>query len=88
MDARARVTIEPEHLDLHDDPVPGDTAARPGAEFQTTPLRERVLAFQRAAVQDALQRHGGWADAARELGMDRSNLFNLAKRLGVGLERS
>jgi anaerobic nitric oxide reductase transcription regulator len=87
VDARARVTIEPEHLDLHDDPVPGDTAAGPGAEFQTTPLRERVLAFQRAAVQDALQRHGGWADAARELGMDRSNLFNLAKRLGVSLER-
>jgi anaerobic nitric oxide reductase transcription regulator len=85
-DARELVTIRPEHLDLGRE-VRG---SRPPASSEapgTAPLRERVLAFQRRAVLEALERHDGWADAARELGMDRSNLFNLAKRLGVARAR-
>jgi len=78
------VLIEPEHLDLRGPPVTSSSsAAPPNAARETAPLRERLLAFQRAAILEALERQGGWAGAARELGMDRSNLFNLAKRLGI-----
>ena len=35
-------------------------------------------------IHDRLSRHGGnWAKAAGSLGLDRSNLFRLAKRLGL-----
>ncbi|HLV67878.1 MAG TPA: nitric oxide reductase transcriptional regulator NorR [Polyangiaceae bacterium] len=74
------ILIGPAHLDL--DAV-GQEGATSRAEA-ALPLRERVVAFQRQAVMEALERHGGgWADAARELGMDRSNLFHLARRLGI-----
>ena len=65
------------------------TIPDPVAPPSDLPLRERVTAFQRAAVLEALSRHGGgWAEAARELGMDRSNLFHLARRLGISRERA
>jgi anaerobic nitric oxide reductase transcription regulator len=86
-DVRELVTIRPEHLDLVLD-VRGSRPPASAAPEGGASLRERVLAFQRRAVLEALERHGGgWADAARELGMDRSNLFNLAKRLGVPRSR-
>ncbi|MCP4092205.1 MAG: nitric oxide reductase transcriptional regulator NorR [Planctomycetes bacterium] len=48
------------------------------------PLRDAVDLFQRELIQDALQRNDGvWASAARDLGMHRSNLHHLAKRLGL-----
>ncbi len=73
-------TIEPEHLGLH---VPAG-AAQPAAVLERVPLRERMTAFQRQAVLEALERQRwAWADAARELGMDRSNLYHLAQRLGI-----
>ena len=79
-DPEESVSIEPRHLDLQvDAPAPPATTNTP-----EPPLRERVAAFQRKAVLEALERNGGgWAEAARELGMDRSNLFHLARRLGV-----
>lgn len=47
-------------------------------------LREAVDEFQRRRIRQALQDHrGNWAAAARELGMHRSNLFHMAKRLGM-----
>jgi len=47
-------------------------------------LREATESFQRQWIETALQRHrGSLAGAAREAGMDRSNLLRLAKRLGV-----
>ncbi|MEK1906286.1 MAG: nitric oxide reductase transcriptional regulator NorR [Pseudomonas sp.] len=47
-------------------------------------LRDAVDAYQRSLIEQALARHQGkWADAARELGLDRANLSRLAKRLGV-----
>jgi anaerobic nitric oxide reductase transcription regulator len=74
------VTLAPEHLEL--------AAAAPEARETSVPsgvpLRDRVTTFQRTAVLEALARNGGgWAEAARELGMDRSNLFHLARRLGI-----
>lgn len=47
-------------------------------------LREAVRQFQREAIRRALAKyHGNWAAAARELGVNRSNLHNLATRLGL-----
>jgi anaerobic nitric oxide reductase transcription regulator len=49
---------------------------------QTGPLRERLLAFQRRVIEESVSHHrGNWAAAARELGMHRSNLHHLARRL-------
>jgi len=43
-----------------------------------------VEEFRRDLIRQAIERHqGNWAAAARELGMNRSNLYNLATRLGV-----
>ncbi len=48
------------------------------------PLRDGVRDYQRARIRQALERAGdNWAAAARALGMDRSNLYHLAKRLGM-----
>ena len=47
-------------------------------------LREAVVAFQKEMIQSALEHsNGNWAAAARELGMHRSNLHHLARRLGL-----
>jgi anaerobic nitric oxide reductase transcription regulator len=43
-----------------------------------------VDASQRQAIQQALAQHqDNWAAAARQLGLDASNLHKLARRLGV-----
>ncbi len=48
------------------------------------PLAERVEAFRRDAILEAIDgADGNWAAAARSLGMHRSNLYHLAKRLGL-----
>ena len=48
------------------------------------PLRERLVDYERRLVTEALARSGGnWAGAARELGLHRSNLHHLARRLGL-----
>ena len=48
------------------------------------PLREQVDDFQRAAIRRQVAAHqGNWAAAARALGMHRSNLHHLARRLGL-----
>lgn len=47
-------------------------------------LRTAVDAFQRQLIEQCLARHQGrWAEAARELKVDRANLSRLAKRLGI-----
>jgi anaerobic nitric oxide reductase transcription regulator len=47
-------------------------------------LRDAVKEFQRNRIAEALENNrGNWAAAARELGMNRSNLHNLATRLGI-----
>lgn len=47
-------------------------------------LRDEVNGFQVRLITRALERNDrNWAAAARELGMNRSNLHNLATRLGI-----
>jgi anaerobic nitric oxide reductase transcription regulator len=59
-----------------------DAAAPAGADER--PLRDRVDACQRQAIQQALAAcHGNWSQAARRLEVDPSNLHKLARRLGV-----
>jgi DNA-binding NtrC family response regulator len=77
---------DPIDLDDVEDALPRDRSGpatagpvRPGA-----PLREIVEGVERAAIEDALRRHGGaMAAAARELGLERSHLYKKVKALGV-----
>ncbi len=47
-----------------------------------TSLREATRVYQKTLIKNALDKNkGNWAAAARDLGMHRSNLHNLAKRL-------
>lgn len=58
----------------------GEGAAGPGMAG----LRAQVEQFERGLVRQTLRAAGGnWAEAARWLGIDASNLHKLAKRLGV-----
>ncbi len=59
--------------------VPAGTPGTPG-----TPLRQRVDDFKRREIERALAAAGGnRAAAARALGLHRSNLHHLARRLGM-----
>ena len=47
-------------------------------------LAEQMIAFERRVIAAALERNqGNIAAAARELGLDRANLFRKLKRLGL-----
>ncbi|MGE5360485.1 MAG: helix-turn-helix domain-containing protein, partial [Bacteroidales bacterium] len=93
-DDRAPVTLDVPPLDM----TPGRTGAaahRPGDDVadgeaagsetaRTRPLRQLVEDFERRAILAAVDGHrGNWAAAARALGMHRSNLHQLATRLGL-----
>ena len=83
------VTLEAALLDLdaHAAPIPGTPAAPPAPapqEPSAGPLRDAVDACQRQHISAALACHGGsWAQAARALDVDASNLHKLARRLGL-----
>jgi len=79
--------------DLFADPidVPGGSPAVPaladaGASapgLAPPTLREAMDSCQRRCIEQALQaQNGNWAQAARQLGVDASNLHKLARRLG------
>jgi anaerobic nitric oxide reductase transcription regulator len=52
-------------------------------------FRAEVKAFETRLIQDALDKNqGNWAAAARELDMNRSNLHNLATRLGIRAKKN
>ena len=77
------VVIASEHLGLGN---AGESL--PPSALAVTPstglLRDRVEAFTRTHVENALARHqGSWAATARELGLTASNLQRLAGRLGL-----
>jgi anaerobic nitric oxide reductase transcription regulator len=56
----------------------------PRAGGVAIPLRQQLEEFQRRVIRESLERHNGkWASVARELGLHRSNLHTLAKRLGL-----
>ncbi|MBX9756676.1 MAG: nitric oxide reductase transcriptional regulator NorR [Pseudomonadaceae bacterium] len=82
------LTLEPELLDLEGGngqlaavtPLP----AADGAAGPACSMREAVEACQRQSILQALARCGdNWANAARDLDLDPSNLHKLARRLGL-----
>lgn len=83
------VTLEPRLLRL-DDEAPDVLSA---TSYTATPLkaiapelswRDATASFERKLLEDRLaQAKGNWAQAARSLGVDASNLHKLAARLGV-----
>ena len=72
-------------------PAPGPRASRsprepadPSALAPGQTLAEALEEHKRRLVEAALHEHGGsWAAAARRLGMHRSNLYHMARRLGL-----
>ncbi len=82
-----------EHLDVRAVP-PLLTTDQPSLDNTQTAapslsLAERVDGFRRRTIIDAVRRNGGnWAAAARELGLHRSNLHQLAARLGLRARQS
>jgi anaerobic nitric oxide reductase transcription regulator len=81
------LVLEPGQFDL-----PASSGGPPkalGAREETRPddarnLTERTRDFQRRSIEAAVQASGGnWAAAARQLGMHRSNLHHLARKLGL-----
>ncbi len=78
------IVIDVAHLALDVPPAPA--AASPGEPVG--PLREAVDDFTRRLITRAVAQAGGnWAEAARQLGLPRSNLHRLATRLGLGPRR-
>jgi anaerobic nitric oxide reductase transcription regulator len=81
------VIVYPTHLDVDVEFSPknirsqGQEEILPSPDIQT--LREAVNEYQKLLIQRAIaKRNGNWSAAARDLGMHRSNLHNLAIRLG------
>jgi anaerobic nitric oxide reductase transcription regulator len=59
-------------------------SAEPAPPREGRPMREAVEDYQRTLIERALvASRGNWAAAARSLGLDRSNLHHLARRLGL-----
>lgn len=82
------ILLEPDHLTadlglaVYTNAPPPASPAQDAA--QPMSLREEVKAFQIRLINRALERNNrSWAAAARDLGMNRSNLHNLATRLGI-----
>lgn len=90
------ITLEAELLDLdrREPPLthapPLATSAYPQSHLlPSASLRDAVEACQRQTIRQVLAAHGGnWAQAARQLEVDASNLHKLASRLGLKGPRS
>lgn len=79
------VTLDAGLLDLDSAhlPLPAQTPEQPPLPAGQ-PLKQATDSFQRQLLRQALERHQhNWAAAARELGIDASNLHKLARRLGL-----
>lgn len=67
-----------------DDSSPNDNLTKAAQIEHRSSLRDATKAFQRAYIVEALQaNNNNWAKTARSLGLHRSNLHHLAKRLGL-----
>jgi transcriptional regulator with GAF, ATPase, and Fis domain len=79
--------LEPEQFDLPGTEAVISSSERAREEFRvddTRPLSERTREFQRQCIEAAVEANdGNWAAAARHLGMHRSNLHHLARKLGL-----
>jgi anaerobic nitric oxide reductase transcription regulator len=88
-DGEAAIEVSAAHLDVPASPRgwdAGRTVQPDAAPEAATPasLRRQTEEFQRRAILAAVERGGGnWAAAARDLGLHRSNLHHLARRLGL-----
>ena len=87
------ILVGAEHLDFGEAPQPaaGQPAGADDAQAENSKLTlaERVDAFRRRAILQAVERHqGNWAAAARELGLHRSNLHQMAARLGLRVRQA
>ena len=91
-DRSRMVLIEPQHLDLQDVRQVGTASPlrKTGKTLEpAVSLAERLDAFRRRTIVETVERHdGNWAAAARELGLHRSNLHQLATRLGLRSRRN
>lgn len=83
-------TLEEQHfseLPVADQDVPSLEVARTQALQHTNrprKLKAQIALTQRQAIEHALHHHQGvWADAARSLGVDPSNLHKLARKVGL-----
>ena len=66
--------------------TPSAVLAGLGLGGAAAPLREARQAFERAYILAVLREHGGRvADAARALGLQRSNLYRKARQLRIDL---
>ncbi len=91
---RRITTITPAHLDISGDQFTDSThhSAHPTHSAESTqdlaiptlPLKQATEAFQRQAIEKALQKaDGNQSQAAKALGLDRSNFYRLLKRMGI-----
>ncbi len=82
------IVMRPEHL-AGDLGVAIYTNSAPSMDIPSSlpgriSLREELKTFQKRLINSALENNNGsWAAAARDLDMNRSNLHNLATRLGI-----
>jgi len=82
--ASETILVGVEHLAMATSRVPAQAPASQRETPASLPLREQVEEFQRRVIRESLDKHKGkWAAVGRELGLHRSNLHTLAKRLGL-----
>ncbi|WP_163338819.1 nitric oxide reductase transcriptional regulator NorR [Desulfopila sp. IMCC35008] len=90
LDGNTILQIRPEHLagDLGSAMYVQPVQEVSGRISEKISFRDEVKRFQINLIQTALEkRNGNWAAAARDLDMNRSNLHNLATRLGIRQRR-
>lgn len=82
--ARMLALSEDGRLDVHDLPASEVQAGAVASLSPDAPLRERVAAFERALLEEALQEADfNQSAAARKLGLTRATLFDKVKRYGL-----
>jgi anaerobic nitric oxide reductase transcription regulator len=86
LDLHSIVVLEESALDIGHGTTaePSHAAGGASAASERGALNDRVAQFERDAIRAAVERNqGNWAAAARELGLQRSNLHHRARRLGL-----
>ncbi|BFM18125.1 nitric oxide reductase transcriptional regulator NorR [Maricurvus nonylphenolicus] len=85
-DAQRITTIEPEHLDIETRPATETfrKVTLPVLEADQLTLKQATENYQRQLIEESLKDcQGNQAQAAKALGVDRSNFYRLLKRLEI-----